>query len=247
MMDDNEEAETPRPRRVWRWIGGVLLILLVSFGALSVVSIATRETSTETLTFPAGDVSAIVADLGAGTIDIVAEARGDVSVTIVSRSTVISAPDPVAEVGDGTLRLTGECRLFLTFSCGVDFEVAVPIGSVLAVEVTMSAGSTNIVRIGGTIDATTSAGDITVTDFAGDRATLAVSAGNVTFSAVTPPTELRASARAGNVRISVPDAGYRVETDTAAGNATVEVRTDPASSRVISAETSAGNIEITVP
>lgn len=232
----------------WRRIGQLLVLLAVLFGVVALVSLLTRQTTTEEITFPSTPLAAVVADLGAGNFEIRAEDRDDVLVTIVRRSTFIARPNPSVGIDGETLRLVGGCRgIVFTFSCGTSFEVVVPRGLEVSIDVDTSAGNTDIVGMDGTIDASISAGNITVVDFRGTMASLTVAAGTVTFSSVTPPERLTASAQAGNVRITVPDDVYRVDTRTSAGNATVTVRTDPASARLISAETSAGTIEITVP
>jgi hypothetical protein len=243
MTDSARDGSLPRRRGLWSWIVRVLLVLLALFAALALVSLLTRQTTTAGQQFAAEAVTAIVVDTGAGNVEIIAEDRVDIGVTIVTRKSLMMRPNPTVDLDGDSLVLRGDCPFFV-LSCGVDFEVSVPIGTELAMTVSTSAGSTEIIGLGGTITATGAAGNITVTDFRGTEASLRVSAGNITFSAINAPTDLRASVSAGNVSIVVPDEVYRVDTDTTAGNTDVTVTQDPASALLISAEATAGNIEI---
>ena len=223
---------------------GLLLALFGVFAGLALITFLTRQTVTEERGFAADAVSAVDVDVDVGNVTIVEEVRADVGLTMRIGSALLSKPDPTAELDGGTLVLRSDCPFFLAFSCRVDFALAVPTGSALAVEVHSTAGNTDLTDIGGVIVVHTSAGNITVTDFRGTEATLSLSAGNIAFSSLEPPSQLQASTSAGNVEIVVPDEVYRVEAETSAGDSDVEVRQDPESTLVIEARTSAGNITI---
>ena len=74
-------------------------------------------------------------------------------------------------------------------------------------------------------------------------------AGTVDLELTIAPQRVRASSSAGSVTVVVPDdtTVYAVDASTDAGDDTVRVRTDPASTRTIDASTSAGNVTVRYP
>ncbi|MBM7788612.1 DUF4097 family beta strand repeat-containing protein [Tenggerimyces flavus] len=87
-----------------------------------------------------------------------------------------------------------------------------------------NSGTVNADNLRGAVDAETSSGDISVN--------LAV------------PASVRAQASSGSVDLRVPEAAYKVRTDTSSGEADAQVQSDPNSSFTLDATTSSGDITI---
>jgi DUF4097 and DUF4098 domain-containing protein YvlB len=96
------------------------------------------------------------------------------------------------------------------------------------------------------VQVTTSTGDLTGTDLTVASLEANTSRGSITASFAQPPDRILAQLDAGSVRLTVPATTYAVEATTPfnAGHITVDVPTDPASPRKISAHISRGNIHI---
>jgi len=97
--------------------------------------------------------------------------------------------------------------------------------------------------VSGPVRMRTSAGDIRGSVVSGE-VDAQTSAGAITLTVSGSVERLSAVTSAGAIDLTVPDDVYRVDAETSAGSTDVRVRTDPASTRLIIAHTSAGSISI---
>jgi hypothetical protein len=263
-------ATAPAPYRTPRALRAALLVvaavialLLVFGGALNLLQLATRHTTTEVRSYD--DVTALVIEDGSDISITSAPAGAPLEVRARVTESLVT-PERHAQRGDdGTLQLSSSCSpaLFAGF-CSVDYEVAVPPGT--AIRADTSAGDVALSDVRSTVptELHSSAGDITVVDAvtpalrlstdAGDirasgvRAETVVAdtaAGDIDASLLGPAKRLDVRSSAGDIGLVVPDVTYRLETRTAAGDIDdQDVSTSPDAPRRIRAITSAGDIRV---
>jgi hypothetical protein len=164
----------------------------------------------------------------AGRIELVRSPDGRIQVTTTRRWSVW-APSTQHRQGGGVLTLTGDCPPLGTLGitrCAVDERVAVPAGTRVRV--------------------TASTGDLTATDLAAASLEAHLTRGSISASFTRPPDRVLVRLDAGTVRLIVPSTTYKVDASVPAnaGRVTVQVPTDPAAPRQLSARVSRGDIQI---
>ena len=263
-------ATAPAPYRTPRTVrtallvaGAAIAVLLVVGGAVNLLELLTKHTSSEVRTYEG--VSALVIEDDSDIRITSAPAGAPLEVrTRITESLV--TPDRRAERGDdGSLRLSSSCSPGLIAGwCSVDYEIAVPAGT--AIQADTSAGDITARDIRSTVptqlfssagDITvigavtpalrlnTDAGDVRASGIRADEVELDSAAGDIDASLLGLADRLDVRTSAGDIGIVVPDAIYRVDTRTSAGDIDdQEIRTSPRAERSIRAVTSAGDIRI---
>jgi hypothetical protein len=221
-----DTQDGPRRGRRWPLLAGLVLVAVALAGAAAALhSVGGRD---ETTSFTATGVRELVVHHRAGRISLVPSPDGSVRVTTTRRWSLWAPRTGHAQAG-GVLTLSGSCpplgSLGIT-RCAVDEQVTVPAG--LRVRVT------------------TSTGDLVGTDLAVSSLDARVSRGSITASFTRPPDRVLALLDAGSVRLTVPATTYAVDATVPAqaGDLNVQVPTDPAAPRQISAHLSRGDIQI---
>jgi hypothetical protein len=216
----------PRGRR-WPLLVGLLVVLLAGLTAAAAVlhSVSERE---DRIGFTATGVQKLVVAIHAGRVELVPSPDGRVQVTTTRHWSVWAPAARHRQVG-GILALTGDCPplgdLGIT-RCAVDQRITIPEGTRVRV--------------------TASTGDLIATDLAAASLEAHLTRGSITASFTRPPDRVLARLDAGNLRLTVPSATYAVDAAAPrnAGHVTVEVPTDSAAPRQISAHTSRGDLQI---
>lgn len=255
----------PRGRRAWRVLGSIAVVILVAYAIALTVSLLAHETDAYDLSFAAGEVDTVDIDVDAGRVRVVATDGDTVEVSVRVDRGLRDTRDR-QDLADGTLTLTGSCPISLTGSCAVDYLVEVP----RRVDVRARSGHDDVVVVGvdGSVEARSDDGDVLVEGGDADRLVLAsgdgsvravdVRAAELTASTadgaievvmLAAPRQVDVSSAGGSIEIVVPDddAAYRVELRTGNGDRTAAVRTDPASSRAITADTDNGDVTVRYP
>jgi Putative adhesin len=253
---------TPRPlRRALAVVAGIGAVLLVVLGAVNLLDLASRHTSVERASY--SGVRAL--EIDGGDVRLTSAPAGS-GVEVVARVTEgLEAPERKVERGpSGTLRLSSSCSGLFAGQCNVRYDIRVPEGTDVRAEtgagdiragnlrsrvpVILKTGAGDITVIGAAapfVDLSTSAGDVDAEGVRAQRVRVRSDAGDVSVGMVEAADELDAGTAAGDVELSVPDATYRVDADTTAGDVDSSgLRTDPASPRLIRAQTSAGDVRI---
>jgi Putative adhesin len=252
---------TPRAVRTGLYsLFALIGVVLVLCGAMELLDLAARKTTVETNTYRG--VDALVID-DASDVRLTSAPPGD-ELRVVARVTEgLGTPQRDVEQSGGTLALASSCGFFFD-SCDVKYDVAVPRGT--AVRVDANSGDVRAEDLTSTVpvELKSSAGDVSVTDVsapelrlsssAGDvegrgvraeRVNAESSAGDVFLSLRSAPDRVDAESSAGDVDIVLPDELYRVDANTSAGDTdTRDVRTDPASKRVVNVSSSAGDVRV---
>ena len=208
--------------------------------------------STHAITAPAksytvtSPVAAVVINGGAGMITVTGSSRTTIAVT-EHPSYSNDAKPPVTShsvattMYGTTLTLSYSCPTQL--NCGVGYTVAVPRG--VTVRVSDREGAIVLASLAGPVSATTIAGAITATALGSRAAELSSRAGSIIAAFTAVPDSVRATANAGEVRLTLPRAAvYKVGARTRVGHTTISVRQGATANSVITASTDIGNVTI---
>ena len=254
---------TPLPiRRALLLVAALLALALVAMGTINVLDLLARNTTTERASYD-GVRALVIEDAS----DVrLTRAPAGASLQVLARLTEgLRTPERSAQrEADGTLRLSSSCPSFFGGSCGVDYEIRVPSGTLVRARAAGGDIVASDLVSRRPIDLESSAGDVTATDLsapavrlsssAGDvsarglsagRVEVASSAGDVSVALATPAERLLADASAGDVDVLVPEAVYRLEATSSAGDVdSAEISTDPTSPRTITAHSGAGDVSV---
>jgi hypothetical protein len=213
--------------------------LLAGCGGLSQFGAGTHNPAATDYTVTA-HVTTLVIKSGAGTIDVTGSDRGTIGVS--EQESYGKTPPTATHVVSGTtLTLSYTCPS--EFVCGVSYTIQVPAG--LTVQASSSAGTITLTSLAGPVSAQTSAGLITVTGLTSPTASLKSNAGGIDADFSAAPASVHASTNVGPISISVPgSASYAINTHTYVGTSTVSVPTATASAHAISASSDLGSITI---
>jgi DUF4097 and DUF4098 domain-containing protein YvlB len=237
-----------------------VLVVLVGAAGIGLAEL-TRAGATEdrgTANYP--EVTGVDVQIDSGRVDVVGTGATDARIERV-RHYLRTPPALEESVVDGILRVRGTCPRFVALGCAVDLRVQVPPtasvrvrtgngsvsvdGMVNGAEVTTSAGPVRLLRTGGALRATTSAGSIEGVDLAPAYLDARADAGRIRMSFAEAAGRVDVQTAAGSIDLGLPgDGGYRVTTATDAGRVDVTVADDPGSSRAVTARTDAGDIRI---
>jgi len=219
-------AATSRSRgRRGRRTSAAVLTVALGAGALSVAAHAVTDEDTRQEVFRGLD--ALVVDLDAGSVELVAAADGTTTVTTTRRWRHRTPASELRRDGD-RLSVASACPdadwRAVASRCEVRYRIAVPpeVGVTVAVDAAAVTGS----------------------DLTTQQLSVRAAAGDVRLDFAAAPRAVLAHSVVGEVRISVPDGRYRVEADSALGEVDVDVPDDPRASRLIDVRTSAGDVTV---
>ena len=237
---------------VWIWLRGPAhLATLTQAGEHTVRS---RHVTTEA---PAR----VVVTLDSGDLTVRAGPAGRVS---EQRVLTWTAREPVVteSFAGGTLTITARCPSPGQQTCGADLTLSVPPGAALqaqlpsgdvavsglrgAVSLAAGGGDVRLSRLSGPLRLRSDSGDIVGEALASAQVDAKDNDGDVSLAFAAVPARVSATSDAGDVSVDVPRwaGGYRVQAATSAGDRTVSVRPDPASTHAIIATSDAGDVAV---
>jgi putative adhesin len=254
----------PAPESGGRTAVKVLLVLLalvlVAWCALTVVSLLGRDTARSSASY--GGIRSVDLDLGFESVTVVGKA--DATRVSMRRSYTWSVERPEVDhrVDGDVLRMSSSCSWSLGLGCSGSVRLEVPAGTVLRMHT--SDGDLSVRAVTGDLDIATSDGDVELADVGGTvrlrtrdgsvdadgLSSAAVDArtsdGDLRLGFATAPTDVRTVSRDGSITVLVPrdDDPWRVSGTTRDGSRNVDVATDPAAGRRISARTSDGSVDV---
>jgi hypothetical protein len=262
-------GSSARPRRgaraAWLVAGAVVTVLAIGITSFALwhnpIARNTATYSTPQTQAYTGQPTAIMVQLASGDVTL---RRGPSGRITVRRQLQWSGGKPVInERWDGhTLRVMQACpRLLLNGNCNVKYILTVPSsvsvtastesGNITVNDVTgrlnLTSASGDLAASGtsGAVSARTSSGNVTVTGAQSSDVTAKTSAGDVELAFSGVPARADGESASGNVMVVVPPpARYNVLADTSAGNRTVTVAQDPASPRLIIANSASGDVTV---
>lgn len=218
-------------------------VLLSAFGILEAVGTVYERDWRTSSSYPAADLRGIVVNASAGDVKVVTTDGPEV---VVHRRVAAawSAPKATAQTSGGLLRLSDDCPGWLFGHCQVSYEIMVPAD--FSVEADSGAGDVEMDGLRGPVAISSGAGDVEIRDFRGTDLEAESSAGNIEVECGTTPTSLQAITSAGDIVVELPDGSgpYDVTTTTDVGDASSDVRADPAAPNRVTAVTSAGDVTV---
>ena len=256
-----ERWDTVAPERASRWptvlkvagLGGAAVVaVLILLGLLR-----HSDTRTSTLT---GPVERIVVAVDSGRVEVVGVPGRDAKVVGSRRSFVGSPSATTQRVVGGVLRVIGVCPGGLVLRCRTDFRIEVPAGAIVevttrtadvsidgmnaSVEVESQDGSLRLRQLGGrSLVAKTETGSVSAVDIAATQVDVGAYRA-VTVALRNEGDSVSVETRKGPVDVTVPDAPYRVRTDSAIGVVKVDVNNSPGSRRTIDVVAPEGDIRV---
>lgn len=236
---------TPAPVKVaLRLVGAALVAVLVIAGGYSVATSFAHTEKQESFSVAAQGIDTIVLDVGVGDLRV-STAPGATQIEVdVERRGSWRLPRFDSTRDGSTLRLTGGCSGPRMGNCGTDVVVRAPAGLTLRARASVGA-----VRASGSyaqVQATTSTGEVVLTDLNSDRTTAVSSVGTVLARFARAPMDVQASSSTGEVTVVVPDDGttYAVRSQVGVGESQISVPDDDTSDRSIVVSSSVGSVRV---
>jgi hypothetical protein len=236
---------------VWIWLRGPVHTALTRAGVHTVRSRhVTREAPAR-----------LVVSIGSGDLTVRPGPAGQVSeqrvLTWTGREPVVTE-----SFAGGTLTITSRCPSSAHRACGADITLSVPAGVALQaqlasgdvavsglrgpVSLAATSGDLRLSRLSGPLRLRSDSGDIVGEALASAQVDAADNDGDVSLAFAAVPARVSATSDAGDVSVDVPrrPGGYSVRAATAAGDRTVSVGQDAASTRAIIATSDAGDVAV---
>jgi DUF4097 and DUF4098 domain-containing protein YvlB len=186
-------------------------------------------------------ISAIEFNVDSGDLRLSTSDASDISVTRRLGWTH-TRPSITEEWQGDTLRISTTCQ---ESACYTDYTVTLP--SNVRIKADTSAGDIRVMGASGAVTLHSGAGDISATSLGSPDVDATTNAGDITVRLTVVPATVSARSAAGDVEVSVPDAGpegYRVQASTGAGDNRVAVTANAASTHTVVATSNAGDITV---
>jgi hypothetical protein len=223
----------------------VVGVALIGAGAACAVTPFPRPSHTEqqSQTYQHA-ISAIEFNVDSGDLRLTAgKATGPSDITVGRRLGWTHTRPRITEEWQGdTLRITSTCP---ESACYTDYTVTVP--SNVRIKADTAAGDIRVMGASGALTLHSGAGDISATSLGSPNVDATTNAGDITVRLAVIPATVSARSAAGDVEVSVPDAGpegYRVQASTSAGDNRVGVTANAASTHTVVATSNAGDITV---
>jgi hypothetical protein len=256
-----------RARIAWSFGGGLLAFAAIGWGALSILDLLAHQRDHFHATFPTAEVRTVSIDVSSGSVRIQGTNQSGVTID-GTRSRGLTRSSHSERVEGDQLVIKASCAPLLNTFCGVDYRLTVPEG--VAVVASVHDASIRIGNVHGALDVSSTDGSIRVdgAGVAGAPARFHSSDGSITginlataqvearssdgamhLTFVQPPQTVQTRSSDGSVTIVVPNTSdaYRVDASSSGSSVHTSIRTDPTSSRVISAHTADGRVTIRYP
>ena len=245
-------------RKAWLVIGSIAVAATIVFGTVQVISLLARSTEETTTTFDA--VRRLVVDNDSGSIRLLPSP--DATLRIDRKETRgLTKPSYSERLEGDRLDVEADCagpfgwcevQLEVQVPAGVDVEARGGGGSVradgldAALRLRSSGGSITVVGSGPTLDLSSSGGSVNVESARARQVRARSSGGSVRVRSAVVPDTVDAHSSGGSVTVELPDGPtvYRVDATSSGGSVRTQVRTDPASSRRITADSSGGSVTV---
>jgi hypothetical protein len=238
-------------------------VVVLAWGlSLAMTQIAHEERTTTTELDAAG-LSTLDVRIDSGTLTVVGTDTDVVKVT-ARISDGLRATSESQTVNGDRLELRASCPAFLSNFCNVDYTVELP--ARIIVRARLENDGIRLTGVTGDIDVRSANGGVTVRGSGDGTVTMRSDNGNVTgtdlraavvdahsdngdvsLSFRKAPRTVEATGDNGSVTVTVPDDAttYAVTTSSSNGSTAAPIRTDPNSSRRITARSSNGDVLVT--
>jgi hypothetical protein len=247
-------------RTAWTVAGAVLAVAAIAYATINVVSAFAFARHSFTRTFSA-DVRDVDISNSAGSVHV-QPSRADRVVVSGKGVKGLTKPSHHETLRDGRLDVGANCPISLSSICTMNFTISVPNGTPVvahasgggitiddatgAVDADASGGGVHVRGARGPLRLDSSGGGVTAEDVRSADVTVSSSGGGVKLFFLTPPTNVHVSSSGGGVTIVLPDTAdtYSLDVSSSGGGTHRDVRSDPASNRVIAAHSSGGGVTV---
>jgi hypothetical protein len=248
-------------RRATLTFGLPFALFFVGYGALALVNVMGLASYTDTVTLtPQAQVLTVKSP--EGSIKLLPSPDSQVHVTAKGHYTLERPKLHATSTAAGVTVNGSGCSPFGVIVCGQDITVELPPGfKVVAsssggdvratgltgpLQLHSSAGDVHVDGTTGPLTVSSSAGDVSGTNLSSVQVSASSSAGDVSLTFAGVPTAVTATSSAGDVTVRVPGSvAYQVKTPgRGLGDSRVTVQRDDASTHVITASTSAGDVKV---
>jgi hypothetical protein len=253
-----------RGRTAWRIGGSLFAVAMLAYGTANAVGAFAHETRHlhRVISSP---VRIVDVDGGTGgSITVLGAFDGQRGVTvdmILNRG--LETPSHTETVEGRRLVLRSHCFPLVTAFCQVDYVIRVP--SDVSVIARSSGGGIRVAGVHGDLDLASLGGGIEVEDVQAQSVLLhsdggdvdaqrlstnsidaSSNGGSVSLSLSSPPMRVDVSSNGGDIDIELPSTldAYHVNASAHGGGTTTDIRTDPTSSRVITAKANGGDVTL---
>ncbi|MEW6060034.1 MAG: DUF4097 family beta strand repeat-containing protein [Actinomycetota bacterium] len=244
--------------------GSLFAVLMLAWGTATAVGALAHET-THLRRVISSPVQTIEVDGGTrGSITVLGASGDDSEVTIdMTLNRGLETPSHSETVEGDRLVLRSHCFPLVNIFCQVDYVIRVPEG--VSVIAHTDGGDITISNVHGDLDLSSCGGTVEIRDVEARRVLLhsdggdvraeglsavsidaSSSGGSVLLSLSSPPTTVDVSSSGGDIDIELPDTmdAYHVNVSANGGGTSTEIRTDPTSRRVITAEANGGDVVV---
>ncbi|QEO14277.1 DUF4097 family beta strand repeat protein [Agromyces intestinalis] len=236
-------------------VGALAVVALIAASLSGCAFLAPRHVFEDSASIDQ-DIARIVIDSNDGSVTV----RGVAGADSVSLERTVKYRGAEREIGE-THRVSGD-ELVLDDcgrNCAIDYVLDVPLGvevsgrtsngsielaGVSEVDVSTNNGRIDLDDVTGAITATTSNGKIDGQGLTGDEPIVVETSNGAIELEFDEPRDVRATTSNGAIRLTVPDASYRVDAETSNGRTTVDVVDDPAGEFALLLRTSNGSITV---
>jgi hypothetical protein len=241
----------------------ITAVVVLLWGLSLAVTQVAHEERTTTSEFDAAGLSTLDVRVDSGSLTVIGTDTDVVKVTARISDGLRSTSERQTVNGD-RLELRGSCPAFLSSFCTVDYTVELPARMIVTAR--LDNDGIRLTGVTGDIDVRSSNGGITVRGSGDGTVLMRSDNGNVTgtdlraavveghsdngevsLGFVDAPRAVEATSDNGDVTVTVPDdaSTYAVITSSSDGSTAAPVRTDPGSSRRITAKSSNGDVLVT--
>jgi hypothetical protein len=238
----------------------VVSLLLVAWGALTLVSLLARDTTHRSATYEG--VRTIDVDLGFESVTVTGSASSTAVQMTRSYSWSFRTPTASSRMVGDRLVMTSHCRWDVGLGCSGNVQLQVPRGTTLrlhtgdgrltvsgltgAVNVSSGDGALDVSDLRGPLHLRTGDGSIEGRDLRSRSVDVHTGDGRVQLDFASAPDGIRADTGDGSLEVSVPRDGdpWRVDATTGDGSRTIDVATDPAAARHIELHTGDGPVRV---
>lgn len=256
-----ERWDSLASQRRARWPLALKVLGAVVLGVIAVLVLSAQLRHSDTQAYALkGPVERVVVDVDAGRVEIVGVPGPDARVVRSRHSLVGAASATTQRVDGGLLRVIGVCPGGLVLNCRTDFRIEAPAGAIVevitasadvsvdgmtsSVEVTSKGGTLRLRKLGGkSLVAKTGAGAVSAIDIAATQVDVGARR-SVTVAMTKVGDSVSIETVKGPVDVSIPDAPYKVKTDSAIGVVKVDVTQSPGARRSIDVTAPEGDIRV---
>ena len=243
-----------------RRYGIAISVALILGGVYWALTGLTEDTKTSQVSYP---VVGTTLAIETSSTDLEVTSGDGPAITVNRRfERNVFGSDPAEKYKDGKLEIRDTGCGFLSFGCDTKYVITVPKNLSVTIETSSgdlkvtgldgganlksTSGNIEAHQIGGQLTLKSSSGDLEASELTATSVNSESSSGSVELRFARAPESVQAKTSSGDVEVRLPsgDETYKVDTDASSGDETAPIKTDPNSTRTITAHTSSGDVTV---